>query len=383
MAESDERIVRSLERVWQTPKDLTIDIIQHLDNRLYMEGYFLRRLEFLTPLEKKPNGKIIIKRSENNITENVLVDSEYGEGKSGKVALSAKKLVYKEIRIERAAQSVMERAVREVFLESFIQSTLCTDERFYKNIPHISQLCRSTKTPDSEIVLYIVMQNVPIAMKTLFTRQVENDRTKLIGIHDLLPILIKVGTILSDLQKAYGFSHRDLHYGNILLLEDGSPQIIDFGKSCLAINGVTYSLNRGRCKSHDLLILVISLLEFEHNRFDDELKNILMNVLISDGGVNFYNCAWITKSVSDIRYVFHGAYDYTINRYWLEDDRNELENAPLLNPENFAYVLKDVLDDNTESDPSPTRLKRQAAQRTLNISRLKKRAGYRKTRRRN
>ena len=383
MAHTDERIVKALESVWQTSKDHTIDIIKHLDNTVSTDDYFLRCLEFLKPMDINPEGNIVITHSNNDIVVNSLTIDTYGKGSYGSVSLSAKDLVYKKIKIARAKTYTMEQDVREIFLETFIQSVLSSDERFYKNIAQISRLYRSEETPESEIVLDVVMQNVPMTIEALFENYRERSNISHLGLDQLAPMLIKVGTVLADLQTAYRFFHNDLHKGNILFHEDGAPFIIDFGKACCTIKGTTYSMKMTVCRSWDLSILLMSLLEFEGAGFDEELITVLLRVLTSEDGLKLYEYALTIKKRMRLKSAFHAMYSDVIIGYWDPYERTEIRtNTPLLEPERFAAFLKGVLNNFAPPASPPKKLERQSPQRTLNISSVKNGSGYKKTRKR-
>jgi len=96
----------------------------------------------------------------------------------------------------------------------------------------------------------------------------------------LNPIFHTLASALQRFRDTYGFFHRDLHGGNVMVSGDGKVKIIDFGMSCM--RGIT----RGECMSYDLLIFVCSILQFVKG-LDLQIKQKL-NSFLTHGSSNLY-----------------------------------------------------------------------------------------------
>jgi len=364
MAEANANIVEHFSEVLKLSNLQTIDIIRHLDQKSQDNSYFTKCLSLLKPLTKSDSGNIQMARSNNNIVENRIVKPRLGKGSYGEVSLSAKGLIYKEIRLQRANPYYLEYNLREIFLEVFIQTVLSLDIQFEGRIPRIFHLYRSSNTPEREILLYVVMENVPTSLKKYIYKQLKTKGVFKLNLEDITPIFVQLGSLLNELQTKYEFYHRDLHGGNIMFNENGNLNIIDFGKACLTINGITYSIDKGNCISWDLLILFTYLLQREYAAFNKDVLDIFRNILTSANGIDFYDYV-IGLGYREHVPPFHAVYPDFIDKFWGDVELNALiHDSPLLEPYNFTnFMLEHISESNTHSP-----LLRQSPQRNLLIT---------------
>jgi hypothetical protein len=78
----------------------------------------------------------------------------------------------------------------------------------------------------------------------------------------ITPLLIDLTETLIHFNKAYGFSHRDLHMGNVMF-NSRKAALLDFGMSCITYRSVTYGdpiRFSGRCWTFDMYTFLASLL---------------------------------------------------------------------------------------------------------------------------
>ena len=368
MADTNANIVEHFGEVLKLSEEHTVDIIRHLAQTYRgssAEFYFTRCLSDLKPLTKSHAGNIRIAHSKNNIVENTIVKAGIGKGSSGEVSLSAKGLIYKTIRLKKGNPYHLEEDIREIFLEVFIQTVLNTNPQFDGRIPRVFHIYRSKYTFERELVLYIVMENVPISLTGYMEKQLKTSGDSKLDIVDVAPMFIQLGLLLKDLHDAFGFYHRDLHAGNIMFNETGALNIIDFGKACLVVNGVTYALPGGPCRSWDLLILLTYLLQYNYHLFHTSVLNMFRELLTSTNNIDFYTYA---LQVGNREYIpaFHTVYPDYIQEWWRDEERDALlHNSPYLEPANFVQFMVDQVDSKLEQR-SP--LVRQSPQRNLYIS---------------
>lgn len=368
MAETNANIVEHFGEVLKLSEAQTIDIISHLAQTYRgssAEFYFTHCLSELKPLTTSRAGNIRIAHSENNIVENTIVKAGIGKGSYGEVSLSAKGLIYKEIKLRKGNPYHLEEDIREIFLEVFIQTVLNTNAQFDGRIPRVFHIYRSNKTPERELVLYIVMENVPMSLKGYMEKQLKTSGNSKLDIVDIAPVLIQLGTLLKDLHDVYGFYHRDLHAGNIMFNVDGALNIIDFGKACLVINGVTYALPGGPCRSWDLLILLIYLIQYSAQMFHSSAILMFRDILTSTNNIDLYTYALQLGSREYIP-AFHTVYPDYIQELWGDEEHDALlHNSPYLEPANFVQLMREQVDSKLGL-PSP--LMRQSPQRNLYIT---------------
>jgi serine/threonine protein kinase len=210
------------------------------------------------------------------------------------------------------------------------------------------------------------MENVPMSLKGFMEKQLKTSGNSKLDIVDVAPMFIQLGLLLKDLHDAYGFYHRDLHAGNIMFNGDGALNIIDFGKACLVVNGVTYALpGSGSCRSWDLLILLTYLIQYSSQMFHNSVILMFRDLLTSTNNIDFYTYA---LQVGSREYIpaFHAVYPDYIRQLWRDEERDALlHNSPYLEPANFVQLMLDQIDSKSGQRSS---LVRQSPQRNLYIS---------------
>jgi hypothetical protein len=96
--------------------------------------------------------------------------------------------------------------------------------------PKVYKVCIDTTTKKI-IIIQELLQNA----RTL-DDIVRNNLARGLGIND--PYFIRIARKLQNLWRLYDFNHGDFHAGNILIA-NGNPKLIDFGRSSVTINGRT------------------------------------------------------------------------------------------------------------------------------------------------
>jgi serine/threonine protein kinase len=209
--------------------------------------------------------------------------------------------IYKRITLIGDSDIEIEEKSREIFLETFIQVVLSCDPTYGNSVCKIkglyraptSELMRKTRgekaaalASDPSITLYILMEPLHCNMWKM-QEELRKRLGRKIGLQEFLPVMSDIANVLDHFKKVYGFSHRDLHGGNIMFASEtyNEPKLIDFGLSCLTLNGVTYSFVRENvfetllfdkpCNSYDLLILASSLYEYEKPNLGNDCLEFL------------------------------------------------------------------------------------------------------------
>jgi len=98
-----------------------------------------------------------------------------------------------------------------------------------------------------------------------------------------------LGETLTKFDENYGFRHCDLHTGNLMFTGAMDIKLIDFGKSCLNIDGVVYAKNKTVCESYDLLIFLASLREYYFQYFDAGVRDLINYFFTDTDGTNIYD----------------------------------------------------------------------------------------------
>ena len=270
-----------------------------------------------------------------------------GGGAYGTIFLGNTGAVYKKIEMNNSlgySISKTEKFHRELYIEAFIQCLLQCDTKYGNNIAKISNMYADTlvKTTSTlpltsrRYIYYYKMENIPFTLKTYINSLSTPEKT--FG-HKLE----KLGDILSHFRDTYGFYHRDLHGGNIMFDKWGNIKLIDFGMSCIHLNGVQYSVVNNPCISYDLFILTVYLLEY---KIIPSLNTELNELLSDSRGLNIYNILYnLNKTTGDP--LFHRCYyEYFIatkEKPWDNPDILNIlkrEIVPKLEPDAFSEFWK-------------------------------------------
>jgi hypothetical protein len=120
-------------------------------------------------------------------------------------------------------------------------------------------------------------------------------------------IINKTSNILLKLRDKYSFIHCDLHVGNVMFTEDGSPVLIDFGWVGLTIGSTRYATSEYARMgfSFDMLLYVISLY-CDARQFSAEFRQIL-----NYNGEDLFKF-FIKNPTYKFPYEWHGPYNFIL-----------------------------------------------------------------------
>ena len=227
------------------------------------------------------------------------------EGSFGTVFFSATThIVYKEISIDlvdvkpKNKVAVTVKFLRQFFTEAWIQTILTLEANAETGTKGVCKLLgifrgddvrHASLTPEKcegPYTFFVVMEKMDDAFAPYLTLQVGGG---LIPAPFLVSPLCEVAETLTHLRGKYGFAHRDLHAGNIMVSK-GQIKLIDFGNSCITLEGKTYSLpfegledmyyvTKADCVSFDMHLLLASILgKFKLTRHAISFLKWLMGV---------------------------------------------------------------------------------------------------------
>ena len=134
--------------------------------------------------------------------------------------------VYKQI--EPDDDSTFETWAKSVFHEICCQVILQTDTIRGDNICHIFRVYRHGD--DKHPRFWIQMERLDFSVVDFINRHSSSPEEISEFIRGILP---ELNAIIAYFHEAYGFSHRDLHAGNVMLDATGRIKLIDFGKAYL------------------------------------------------------------------------------------------------------------------------------------------------------
>ena len=323
---------------------------------------FAKRLPVLV-FKEKVNSEGIITNVEFNIEskrhKNII--TEIASGNVGTVYRgSASPNMYKKIVLTEELNT----SIREVFLETWIQTVLSLDP--CGKVPKIHGLYRDSApaapaalaAPAAaggaggagsgagapSVTLYIVMEPAGNPLKAYIHDNVP------LTFATMKPIYRELGILLQHLQRKYGFYHRDLHRGNVLLNSKGIS-IIDFGESVIKKwdESGTYRSREydgalgpeGIYSSFDLLKFLTSMFDFHAEVMSDDHKTQLKHIIGEDIFASIKRVAEKrTVDPSDPDYLFWQTSPIAYGRF--PNPRaitDQIAGNPILKPAGFIAYL--------------------------------------------
>lgn len=172
-------------------------------------------------------------------------------GAFGAIWKGARGNVYKVVHV----RSSNEGQFREVFVECLVQCILQNDDVYGRNIAKLHSLSQINRTPQGTSAFVCKMEHVAFGIDEFLETRQEGP----VGLPGLAPVFRQLGSILHGLHQRYGFHHRDLHGGNVMFTRKGTVKIIDFGFSCITLNGHVFSRENAPCQAFDPLVFLASL----------------------------------------------------------------------------------------------------------------------------
>jgi serine/threonine protein kinase len=274
-----------------------------------------------------------------------------GGGTYGTIFLGDSGAIYKRITMQRIKNVIPDKNRnylnelfhRELFIEAFVQTLLQSDTKYGKNIARLDGIYKdgivdeTNNLPLSQrkYTYFYKMENVPYTFPG-FVKTLTNVTSEMASKFQ------EIGAILEYFMDTYGFFHRDLHGGNIMFDTSGNIKLIDFGMSCIDVNGIQYSVNNDECMSFDLFVLITYLLE---QNIIPELNDKFKELLSDRQGFDIFEL--MKRFTGPMEHVFHKSYySFAIkpkNQPWSNATTTRfIENIlPRLDPKGFVQFWKD------------------------------------------
>lgn len=251
-------------------------------------GFYYNFVQKLTTIRGETNGTITFL---NGSDSNKVNTNPHGRGTYGVVYKSlSKDRIYKISTINATSAGPVEPIIgyeiRTLLLEVFIQCALSTDKKHGTNICKIRRVYKIDMPDPKMYRLVIQMEPLPITFgNAVLGRMQRLDNTK------LMPIMINLIDVLADFESTYKFHHRDLHMGNIMFRASNPlvPVLIDFGMSCITLNGVMYNSRSDQCTSRDIHLLITNILDTQSlNPYPQTISILSQALALKNSNTNLY-----------------------------------------------------------------------------------------------
>ena len=255
-------------------------------------------------------------------------------GSYGKIYVSNGGNAYKALKINKCD----ERAVRNVFLETFIQTVLSHDVHYGKYICKVERLYRLEKDarkPHTYSCL-IKMEGLHQNVNDILAKKLDESV--------FIRNLAKLGEVLLHFDLNYAFRHRDMHYQNLMADKEGTLKIIDFGMACLTIGDTTYTTKSSKsseCESYDSLLMFASLLEGNDRKWIT-LQPRTINWIKGAFDMHPGNLYEAIKSTTTLAHVFHNMYFDNIKK-WADEQQEWVAQSGRFTPEGFMKMTHKYL----------------------------------------
>jgi hypothetical protein len=211
--------------------------------------------------------------------------------------------------------------IRKILVEAWIQTILGTDKTKGTNICQIEGLFIQEGftggTLENKFLTIVIQMKILGATVPDYLNVPDEVKFEYIK-----PLLINLTETLIHFNEAYGFSHRDLHMGNVMF-NSRKAALLDFGMSCITYRSVTYGdpiRFSGRCWTFDMYTFLASLLtgsgrpRIPGGKMSDDCYGTIRN-MFTFGDKNLYNEAVTLVETNEIRLPAHVFYPDRFKKY--------------------------------------------------------------------